>query len=463
MESDRLGRFTLHSLIATGGMGEVFVAVADDAPGQYFALKRLVRHLAQDSAAEERFAQEARLASTLIHPNIVRTYGLETDGEARFLAMELVQGRTLRAALNTAQTRHVRCEPSLAAFIVSELLKGLSYAHAAVDPDGLTLGLLHGDVTPENVLLSFDGAVKLSDFGAARMATALDGPARARGKAPYVAPEVVRGGSEVDARADLYSVGVLLHELLTGKRPACAPETMADLDKPRAGYVAEAGVPAEFVPVLTKALAPDLAERIATAAAMEASLRPLAKGATSTDVSTWLVEVFGAAVVAEDVTGKFSIKGTAVLSRASSVPESIVAEHSLGGEAWAPRLLLGLSAVAALALLFFLFITPKSQVIPAPPQATVQPLPEPEAIAAVPAPADVPETGTVVFAVPRGWDITFRGQRLGRAPLTPLTTTPGPAQVVLKGPKGKPTQTLRLEVVAGAQATVRPTAVKKKR
>ena len=211
----RVGRYEILQPLAEGGMGRVLLARSDGPAGfsKIVVLKTLHRHLAEDLSFLESFLAEARLSAQLHHPNVAQVFELvEADG-AYYLAMEYVRGQSLRDLLRT----HGPLPAPLAAMTVSHVARALQHAHAARGEDGRPLGIVHRDVSPENVLVSYEGAVKLVDFGlaAARSPRA--------GKPLYLAPEVLEG-ELATAASDLYASGVVLRELLTGSaEPDASP------------------------------------------------------------------------------------------------------------------------------------------------------------------------------------------------------------------------------------------------
>src|SRR5688572_17171757 len=214
-------------------MAEVYRARLVGAEGfqRPVALKRVAPALSEDERFAAMFIGEARIAALLSHPNIVSVLDFDRDEEGvLFLAMELVDGPDLRRLGELAGERGAPIGPSLAAFLASEVLRGLTYAHER-KLDDRPLGIIHRDVSPHNVLVSRAGTVKLADFGIAK-ATAAATASRSgtvKGKLAYMAPEQATGEA-IDARADVYAVGVLLYELLAGVRPyvgATEAETLA--------------------------------------------------------------------------------------------------------------------------------------------------------------------------------------------------------------------------------------------
>lgn len=217
------GRYQLVERLAIGGMAEVFLATA---PGEHgFAkrvvIKRLLPHLNSDPTYNAMFVDEAKLTARLVHPKIAQTFELAREGDMLFIAMEYVDGIDVLALLRECAQQRRRIDPALAAWICHEVLDALDYAHHLTDEGGRSLGIVHRDISPSNVLLSSRGDVKLVDFGIARAAD----PQRAhktksgtlKGKYGYMSPEQVIE-QPLDHRSDLFSVGVVLAELLTGRR-----------------------------------------------------------------------------------------------------------------------------------------------------------------------------------------------------------------------------------------------------
>ncbi|MCK6552712.1 serine/threonine protein kinase, partial [Myxococcota bacterium] len=215
-------RYRLGRLIQRGGTAELFEAWAlgDGGFSRRVALKRLLEAHAADPALVDAFVDEANLTSHLHHANIVGVYDFgELDGRP-FQILELVDGLDLAEVQAGLRTRGDAFPVEVALHVTAELAEALAYAHAASGADGAPLGLVHRDVTPENVLVSWAGDVKLTDFGIAR---AHERRARTtvnvvKGKAPFLSPEQLRG-ELVDARADLFALGCLLHALVAGESP----------------------------------------------------------------------------------------------------------------------------------------------------------------------------------------------------------------------------------------------------
>lgn len=214
------GRYRLERWLAQGGMANIFLATYTGPLGfeREVVLKVILPQYAHHGSFITMFLDEARLAARLNHPNIVQVHDL---GEARgyhYIAMEYVDGTNLSRAMRMGRKQDRGFSTGLIHLIIGELLEALQYAHSRRDAEGRSLGLVHRDVTPQNVLISYDGQVKLTDFGVAKASINLHQTQSGtiKGKYTYMAPEQLRG-KNVDGRADIFSVGVILHEMLTGK------------------------------------------------------------------------------------------------------------------------------------------------------------------------------------------------------------------------------------------------------
>jgi serine/threonine protein kinase len=238
MQPECYGRYVLLDRIAAGGMGEVFAAVPVNLWGfdKFFALKRILPSLTDDVEFLQRFRDEVRLVLPMNHPNVVQVFEVGRVGAELFIVMELVQGRDLRQIMSRLfRWRRERELPIAAAlYLVREILTGLDYCHRHKDAVGRGLGVVHRDVCPSNVLVSYDGNVKLADFGIAlsEMKLSRTDPRHTLGHLGYIAPESVRG-EDVDHRADIYSAGVILFELLTGQRFVASEDLGAILELKR--------------------------------------------------------------------------------------------------------------------------------------------------------------------------------------------------------------------------------------
>jgi eukaryotic-like serine/threonine-protein kinase len=217
------GRYEVVRKLASGGMAEVFLARSKGPQGfsKTLVLKQILPHLAEDESFVQMFLAEAKIAALLSHPNIVQIFDFgELDG-AYFLAMEYVEGVDLRRLCKSLNRQKLSIPPEIAARIFSDVCQGLEYAHEFRHPHtGEPLNLVHRDLSPDNILVSTSGSVKLLDFGIAKAGSVVD-VTRSRvlkGKYSYMSPEQIRGET-LDARSDLFSLGIVLYELLTGRKP----------------------------------------------------------------------------------------------------------------------------------------------------------------------------------------------------------------------------------------------------
>lgn len=269
-------------------MGEVFVARLTGAGSfeKQVALKLLLPHLADDPELVQGFHNEARLAARMHHPNIVEIFDVGETGGRPFIAMQLVDGVTTHQLIRDAWNLNEPIPLPIARFIAVGLCEALHYAHALTDGEGRALKVVHRDVTPGNVLVSRNGAVLLTDFGIARVRDGTKtAPGVVRGKAAYLAPEQVLLDAPVDARADIYSAGLTLYEILTGTNPHRRESNEKALLAVAEGEIARIETRrADITPGLANAIHRALArrpeDRFATAKAMREALvdGPIATG-----------------------------------------------------------------------------------------------------------------------------------------------------------------------------------------
>jgi serine/threonine protein kinase len=271
-----VGPYRLCLEIATGGMASVYLAKAEHRTGihRFVALKRIHPHLASDPAFVEMFLDEARVASLVQHANVCSVIDFDTNDEGHYLVMEYLMGEPLSAAYRAMAHRRIGTHAERAAIvarIIADACEGLHAAHEACDPAGEPLGVVHRDVSPENLFLTYDGVTKVCDFGVARAARQQHQTRTGvlKGKYAYMAPEVLRG-EEPDRRADVWSLGVVLWELLTLKRLFCREtdlqtlQSLADVRVPAPSRV-RPGLPRYLDQIVLRALARDPEARYATA------------------------------------------------------------------------------------------------------------------------------------------------------------------------------------------------------
>jgi serine/threonine protein kinase/CheY-like chemotaxis protein len=254
--------------LAAGGMAEVFLAKVVGAEGfeKPVAVKRILPSLAQDKDFIELFLREAKLTVSLQHANVVQVFDLGGARGQYYMVMEFVDGENLRALQRGATANQVPLGLREVCFIVQQVAEGLAYAHEKLDPAGRPLNIIHRDINPSNVMVSSAGEVKLADFGIAKAANVQSGTevGVVKGKVGYLAPEQVRGGT-VDQRADLFLLGLLLHELLSGQQIFGGSDYFQILRNISAFDVKTVmpvpGVPAPLWSIVTRALAPDPVSR----------------------------------------------------------------------------------------------------------------------------------------------------------------------------------------------------------
>jgi serine/threonine protein kinase len=295
--SRALGRYELLRPLARGGMGEVYLARRRAAGVEkWLVVKRMRPERAGDARFLDLFMREARLSMSLAHQNIVPVFDFGRIDDQVFLAMERVEGKDLGSSLAKSGKG---MPPVLAAFVAAECCQALDYAHRRKGPDGADLGIVHRDVTPRNVLLSWSGEVKLTDFGIAALAG--DEPSKMAGTPAYMAPEQARG-EPIDVRADLYAVGMVLREALTGERGRRGNDRETVLVAAQLGKLDPwpDGFDSKLRAIVDKATATDKADRYPDVRAMLEELdqfivaeRAARKGdAPARLLAAWLAEVW---------------------------------------------------------------------------------------------------------------------------------------------------------------------------
>ena len=301
----RFGRYILLDRLSTGGMGEVFRAKLA-AEGQFqrlVAVKCMLPRLLKSQAAVDMFLDEARLAALLTHSNLLHIYELGYHGEILYIAMELVTGQDLRRVLRTARQRNLKLPTQLLAYVLGQTAAGLDFAHRALDSQGRPLNLVHRDITPANILVSYAGEVKLGDFGVvkARGRTQRTQPGVLKGKCAYMAPEQVKYGL-VDPRSDIFAMGAVFYEMLTGQRLFTGEDDEAILNRIAAGDLPDlrAALPVDTDPrvhaILQHALAINPMQRYQQASELKEDLDSLLLWDntvfSNTHATEWMTQLF---------------------------------------------------------------------------------------------------------------------------------------------------------------------------
>jgi serine/threonine protein kinase len=300
------GRYTLLSHLATGGMGEIYLARLEGAQGfeKLCVIKRILPQLAADAEFVERFVGEARTLVRLSHGSIAQVLDMGLHEGDAYMALEHVDGKDLRKVAARVRDKQVPLPLTFILYIMGRVLDALAYAHRKKDDDGEELRLVHRDISPQNILISYEGEVKVIDFGLAksRLSAAKTNPSIILGKFLYMSPEQARH-QPVDRRSDLYAVGLCLYELISGKNPfdSVHPgELMSVVAHPRIAPLDEVEplTPRAVTALVSRALAVDPAQRFQTAeefrGRLQACLMEIDPSAGPESVSRFMRELFAA-------------------------------------------------------------------------------------------------------------------------------------------------------------------------
>jgi serine/threonine protein kinase len=274
------GPYRLLERVAVGGMAEVFKAKRSGVEGfeKVVAVKRILPHLSDNKEFVDMFVDEAKMVAGLTHPNIVQIFDLGRIDKSYYIAMEYVQGRDLRSILRRARERGARLPLDLCALVASRVCSALEYAHRKKDDRGQPMMTVHRDISPQNILISFEGDVKLTDFGiakAASKATVTEAGAL-RGKLLYMSPEQA-WGKPMDRRSDLFSLGIVFYEMVTDHKPFLGSSEVSILETVRECKVApprtlNGDIPPALERVVMKALERDPERRYQDAGEMSRDL-----------------------------------------------------------------------------------------------------------------------------------------------------------------------------------------------
>jgi eukaryotic-like serine/threonine-protein kinase len=271
--SDSQQRYRVVEKLESGGMAEVFRAESEGLQGfrKQVAIKRVLPHLSSKKKFISMFLDEARLSAQLSHSNCVQVFDIGVGDSAFFIVMEFVDGANLKAIIEHIKKTGRDFPVEAAVYISLEICKGLSYAHELTDPNGVPLYIVHRDMSPPNVLITKYGEVKIVDFGLAKANSQLEKsePGIIKGKFSYLAPEAAMG-QDVDARTDIFAVGIILWELLAGQRLFLGDTDFQTVKKVQAAQVPSISqinkkVPPELERILNKALAREPSQRYRTA------------------------------------------------------------------------------------------------------------------------------------------------------------------------------------------------------
>ncbi len=333
-----IGRYVLHRELASGGMATVHLGRLFGQAGfsRTVAIKRLHSHFAKDRDFAAMFVDEARLAARISHPNVVTTLDVEALGDELFLVMEYVAGESLSRLSRSLAARGEAFPPAVVSSILAGVLLGLHAAHEATTEDGTPLGIVHRDVSPQNILVGVDGTARVLDFGVAKAAvrSQITRDGQIKGKIGYMPVEQIRS-EPIDRRADVYGAAVVLWELLTMRRLFDGEHDAAVLLKVLHGDVPppsalSPGLSPAIDAVVLRGLARAPEQRFATAHDMAVALEEAIPPASPRKVAEWLAHVAGPALekraqqVKEIESRRAMVPGTEVLPRPSQPPTSAV-------------------------------------------------------------------------------------------------------------------------------------------
>ncbi len=295
------GKYLLIKRLAVGGMAELFLA-QEPPRSELVVIKRILPYLSEEPEFVQMFLDEARIAAQLHHPNVVQVFELGRIDESIFIAMEYVEGVDLRRILAEEAKFSSQVPYAVAARICAQVASGLDHAHNSKGVDGRPLGLIHRDVSPQNVMVAYDGSVKLVDFGIAKAEALAERskPGVIKGKFLYLSPEQVMQ-EKLDSRSDIFALGVMLYEITTGRSPFGRPTTEAILyairfEMPSPPHLIRDDYPQELSRIVMKCLTKDRNQRYQRASQVQADLEALLASGTmrgSDDVSAYIARLLG--------------------------------------------------------------------------------------------------------------------------------------------------------------------------
>jgi serine/threonine protein kinase len=315
MNPQSFGKYQLLKKLATGGMAEVWLARQTGIEGfqKNLVVKRILPHLAEDREFVEMFRNEALIAARFNHPNIAQVYEFGEANGTYYIAMEFIHGEDLGRVMRKAASTGQWVARPLAIRIVASACEGLHYAHSRTDDAGRPLRVVHRDISPQNILISFDGSVKLVDFGIAKAAdqASLTKSGAIKGKFAYMAPEQA-AGKPLDARADIFAIGLVLYELLTGHRPLKRDSELATLQAAMECAIDPpsqvADVPEDMDAVVMRAIAKSADDRYRDARQFQMALEEILVGqrwvAGSVQISELMETLFADRLAEEKAQGQ---------------------------------------------------------------------------------------------------------------------------------------------------------------
>ncbi len=453
-EGQRIGRYALLRRLGRGGMAEVFLA-RQEGPSDFaktVVVKRMLPHLSENKRFVDMFLREARVAARLNHPNVVQIFELGQDQDTFFLAMEFIDGITLHKLAKRAWRQHRALPTEVIVRAMADVALGLHHAHTLLDDEGQPAGLVHRDVSPDNLMMTRDGVTKVLDFGIAK-STAQRGPVtktgELKGKIPYMSPEQIQGHT-LDGRSDLFSLGVTFYWLLAGKRPFDGATEVLTLkhvldDQPVPPSRINNRVPVALDRLVLRLLAKDPRRRYQSGhelhdrllamlgsegAARAPAARLVAELASSTDTGLDDPSMHGAdeAPASEPISTTFA---------ATTVTAATPGEHGRRGALLGITAAATLGCIGAVTMLMLRPASPAPSTLPPPepaPAAEPAPPPAPEAAPAPLAPVPVVP---VAPAAPPPPDPSEPQRKVSTGESTRAVTLKGPAHVSWRLPGGK--------------------------
>jgi serine/threonine protein kinase len=310
-QPELFGKYFLIDRVATGGMAEIFKAKTYSTAGfeKLQVIKRILAHLSDNEDFVSMFIDEAKISVSLQHANLVQIYDFGKIRDNYYIAMELVEGKDVKQILRKLAQKRKLLPEEFAIFIAHEVCKGLDYAHKKTNLQGEPLGIIHRDMSPSNVLVSYSGEVKIADFGIAKaeMSTYNTKDGVLKGKFEYMSPEQARG-EDVTQQSDIFSVGIILYEMLTGRRLFKTENEIKTLEKIKAVSIRppssmNPNIPQRLDELVMKALSKDLTSRYADARELQQDLLEYMYPSTPTAIQRSLA-LFMDQLFADDIMGE---------------------------------------------------------------------------------------------------------------------------------------------------------------
>ncbi|MBP1712154.1 MAG: serine/threonine protein kinase with domain [Deltaproteobacteria bacterium] len=384
----RFGKYLLLEKLATGGMAQLYRAKIVGVQGfeKFVALKQILPHLAEEKEFLGSFIDEAKLAALLQHQNIVQIYDFGNVEGTYFITMEYLFGKDLRMIAEKARERNLSFSLEHSLHIISRVCSGLDYAHKLKDFHGSPMSIIHRDISPQNIIITYEGDVKIVDFGIAkaRSQSTITQVGLIKGKVAYMSPEQA-AGINIDHRSDIFPCGILLYELLSGKR-VFTGETLHILEKVRRAEFSPPeevvkGLPSKVYQILHRALAKEPGDRYQSCGEMladleeclfELSMRPTARG-----LAQYMKDLFKEEISSEEEVRRLGAAVSTIdegkpekeekpVEKSREVPSGRAGEGAPGSKknAFARYLLLG--AAVGLAVVLALVFWPRGAPVPAP-------------------------------------------------------------------------------------------------